>query len=71
MFTRDAIDYDVLDAPQPGCLRISASARHRRSYIESRVFAIQVAALLRRAGDLVLKVTRLMIAAKLAQRRFV
>ena len=52
---------------QPGCFRIAANARYRKSGIESRVFATQAAALLRSVGDLVLQVTGLMIAAELAK----
>ena len=55
----------------PGCFWISANARARKSCIESRVFAIQVAALLRNVCDFVLQVPGLMIAAELAQRRLV
>ena len=54
-----------------GRSRISANARRRKSGIESRGFATQIAALLRSVGDLVLQVARLMIAAELAQRRLV
>src|ERR1700730_4281220 len=53
---------------QPGCFWISANARACKSCIESRVFAIQVAALLRSVCDFVLQVAGLMIAAELAQR---
>src|SRR6202171_1899303 len=56
---------------QPGCFRISTNARVCKSCIESRVFAIPVAALLRSVGDLVFQVAGLMIAAELAQRRLV
>jgi len=38
-----SIDCDALNARAPGCFRISASARHRKSWIESKVFPIQVA----------------------------
>src|SRR5258708_30118677 len=56
---------------QPGCCLISASARRRKSCMESRGFAIPGAALLRSDGDLVLQVAGLLIAPELAQRRLI
>jgi len=56
---------------QPGCFWISANARACKSCIESMVFAIQVAALLRSVCNFVRQVPGLMIAAELAQRRLV
>src|SRR5260370_40000793 len=56
---------------QPGCCLISASARRRKSCMESRGFAIPGAALLRSDGDLVLQVAGLVIAPELAQRRLI
>jgi len=47
------------------------SARTCKPCIESRVFALHIAALLRSVRDLVFQVAGLMIAAKLAQRRLV
>src|SRR4051794_41661533 len=56
---------------QPGCIRISANARACKSWIESRVFAMLLAALFQGVGDLVFDVAGLVIAAELAERGFV
>ncbi len=67
----NAIDGEVLNVMTTGLLSDFCQARRRKSGIESRVFVIRVAVLLRSVGDLVLKMARLMIPAELAQRRLV